>query len=258
MTFGPVVSGYLTTRGRTSSGRMSAPGKQCENDACFPECPVGRPERPTGFFCHYRCMTSFIERILDIAPIWIYLIVALLVFVEDAIFVGFVVPGETAAVLGGVAASQGKVEIVAIAAVVVIAAIVGDSCGFEIGKYFGPRLLDMKILAKRRKKLDEAQDFLARRGGAAVFLGRFVAFFRAVMPALAGMSRMPYPKFIAWNAIGGLVWGAGFVLLGFVAGNSWETVASTVGRTAAFVVVGVLIVGLIVWQVRKHRAETTA
>ncbi|MGU3432932.1 DedA family protein [Actinomycetes bacterium M1A6_2h] len=201
-------------------------------------------------------MTSLIERILDIAPIWIYLTVGLLVFVEDAIFVGFVVPGETAAVLGGVAASQGKVEVVAIAAVVVIAAIVGDSCGFEIGKHFGPRLLQMRILDKRRDKLTEAQNFLAKRGGSAVFLGRFVAFFRAVMPALAGISRMPYPKFLTWNALGGLVWGAGFVTLGFVAGNSWEAVAKTVGRDAALIVVAIVVIALVVWRVRKHRAKT--
>lgn len=198
------------------------------------------------------------ERLLDIAPIWVFLIVFLLVFLEDAIFVGFVIPGETAAVIGGVAASQDHVSVVAMAAVVVVAAVVGDSVGFEIGKHFGPRLLAMKILDKRRDKLDEARDLLARKGGTAVFLGRFVAFFRAVMPALAGMSRMPYPKFLAYNALGGLVWGTGFVVLGFVAGNSYEQVAKTVGRDAAIIVVAVVVIALIVWRVRAHRSEKGA
>ncbi|MBM7417057.1 MULTISPECIES: DedA family protein [Nocardiaceae] len=203
-------------------------------------------------------MTSVMERLLDIAPIWVFLIVFLLVFLEDAIFVGFVIPGETAAVIGGVAASQDHVSVVAMAAVVVVAAVLGDSVGFEIGKHFGPRLLAMKILDKRRDKLDKARDLLARKGGTAVFLGRFVAFFRAVMPALAGMSRMPYPKFLAYNALGGLVWGTGFVVLGFVAGNSYEQVAKTVGRDAAIIVVAVVVIALIVWRVRAHRSEKGA
>jgi len=77
--------------------------------------------------------------------------------------------------------------------------------GYEIGKHVGERVLRWKPLQKRKAGLDSARDLLARRGGAAVFLGRYVAFFRAVMPALAGTSRMPYLRFLRWNALGGLV-----------------------------------------------------
>lgn len=200
-------------------------------------------------------MSSLVERLLGVAPIYVFLFVGLLVFVEDALFVGFVVPGETAAVVGGVYASQGRANVVEMCVVVVVAAIVGDSVGYEIGKKFGPRLLSMKILEKRREKLDGAREFLARRGGSAVFLGRFVSFFRAVMPALAGIAKMPYHRFLPWNAAGGLVWGTAFVLLGFFAGSSYQAVASKVG-TGVAVVVGVLVVAaIVVWQVRKHRVE---
>jgi membrane protein DedA with SNARE-associated domain len=195
-------------------------------------------------------------RILDIPPAWIYVIVGLLVFVEDAIFVGFVVPGETAAVLGGVAASQDHLHIAVIMAIVVLCAIVGDSVGYEVGKHVGPRMLNLGVVQKRREKLDNARDLLARRGGWAVFMGRWVAFFRAVMPALAGMSNMPYRRFLTFNALGGLAWGITFVTLGFVAGNSYEVVAKTVGRGAAVVVAVIIVVGLIVWKVRSHRRET--
>lgn len=194
------------------------------------------------------------SRVLDLSPVLVIVVVGLLVFVEDALFVGFVVPGETAAVLGGVYASRGGLPVAVVVVVVVVAAIVGDSVGYEVGKHFGPRLLQMKVLEKRRKKLDEAQQFLAHRGGSAVFLGRFVAFFRAVMPALAGISQMPYRRFLPWNAVGGLVWGTGFVLLGYLAGNSYETVASSVGRGAAVVVAAVVVVAIVVWRVREHRS----
>ncbi len=200
-------------------------------------------------------MSSLVEHLLDVSPIYVFLLVGLLVFIEDALFVGFVVPGETAAVIGGVYASQGRANVVEMCAVVVVAAIVGDSVGYEVGKKFGPRLLSMKILDQRREKLSEAQDFLARRGGSAVFLGRFVAFFRAVMPALAGIAKMPYHRFLPWNAVGGLVWGAAFVLLGYFAGSSYQAVASKVGTGVAVVVAVIVVAGIVVWQVRKRRAE---
>ncbi len=197
------------------------------------------------------------HRILDISPVWVYVIVTLLVFAEDAIFVGFVIPGETAAVLGGVAASQHHVVLWAMIVLVVAAAIVGDSVGYEVGKHVGTRLLNASILDRHRARLDNAQHFLARRGGWAVFLGRWTAFFRAVMPALAGTARMPYPKFLAYNATGGVVWGITFVVLGYVAGQSYEAVAKTVGRTAAIVVVALIVLALIVWKLRERRRDRT-
>ena len=203
-------------------------------------------------------MTGLLDRLLTVRGPAVYALIALVVFAEDALFVGFVLPGETAAVLGGVIASRGHVLLWLVLVVVVLAAVVGDSVGYEVGRHLGPRILDMKVLAKRRKRLDDAQDFLRRRGGAAVFLGRFVAFFRAVMPALAGTSRMRYRTFLAFNAAGGLVWGVGFVLLGYLAGNSYATIEKTVGRSAAIVVAALVVVGVVVWRIRKHRAEQQA
>jgi len=200
-------------------------------------------------------VSGLLDRVLGLSGLIVYLIVGLVVFAEDAIFVGFVVPGETAAVLGGVIASRGNATVGIMVVVVVVAAIVGDTVGYEVGRHLGTRLLDARFLVKRRRRLDKAQDFLRRRGGAAVFLGRFVAFFRAVMPALAGTSRMPYPRFLAFNAAGGIVWGIGFVLLGYLAGNSYQQVEKTVGRTAALVVLAVVVLGLLIWRIRKHRAE---
>jgi membrane-associated protein len=201
-------------------------------------------------------VSGLLDGVLGLSGLVVYLIVGSLVFAEDAFFVGFVVPGETAAVLGGVIASRGNATVAIMVVVVVVAAIVGDTVGYEVGRHLGTRLLDSRLLAQRRERLDKAQDFLRRRGGSAVFLGRFVAFFRAVMPALAGTSRMPYPRFLAFNAAGGLVWGSGFVLLGYFAGNSYQQVEKTVGRTAALVVLVVVVLGVVTWRIRRHRAET--
>ncbi|KRE89266.1 MULTISPECIES: DedA family protein [unclassified Arthrobacter] len=198
-------------------------------------------------------MTGFIDGLLNVSPIVAYIAVFCLVFAEDALFVGFVIPGETAAVLGGVVASRGEVQLGMMMGLVVGAAVIGDSVGYEVGKHLGSRILEAKVLRRHAGRLENAQDFLRRKGGSAVFLGRFTAFFRAVMPALAGTSRMPYGRFLAWNAAGGIVWGIGFVLIGFLAGNSYEAVAKAVGRDLAVVIAAVAVAALIVWHVRSRR-----
>ena len=191
----------------------------------------------------------------SLPPALIYIVVGLLVFVEDALFVGFVVPGETAAVIGGVLASQGAVSVAGLAAVVVCAAIAGDSVGFEVGRHFGERLLNTRPLRRHKVKIDKARELIRRRGAEAVFLGRFVSFFRALMPPLAAMSRIPYRRFLLFNALGGLVWGVGFTLLGYFAGSAYSRVEHLVGRILAGVVAVIVIVGVIVWRVRRRRAD---
>ena len=200
-------------------------------------------------------MGGIVDRVLDLHGAVVYLLVALLVFAEDALFVGFVIPGETAAILGGVAASRHNVSVVLMCVTVVAAAILGDTVGYEIGHRYGTRVLNVRVLRNRKRQLDSAGAFLARRGGPAVFLSRFVAFLRAVMPFLAGTSRMRYPKFLGYNAAGGLVWGVGCVVLGYLAGNSYQAIEHTFGRVAAIVVAGIVVVALAVWSIRRRRRE---
>jgi len=206
-------------------------------------------------------VTGLVDKILGL-PGWLVLLVTgAVVFTEDALFVGFVVPGETVALLAGAAARIGHVPLAGVLAVVIVAAVAGDSIGYEVGRRLGPRLLDLRILAKRRKRLDEARAFLARRGGSAVFLGRWVAFFRAVMPFLAGTSRMRHPKFLGFDAAGGIAWGATIVLVGSAAGASYARVEKSFGRDAAFAVAAVVVVAVVVWRVRAHlrkRRESSA
>ncbi len=199
-------------------------------------------------------MTTLLDQLLN-APGWLVLLVtALAVFAEDALFVGFVVPGETAAVLAGVAAERGQTTLPAAIAVVIVAAVVGDSVGYEVGKHLGQRLLRIRPLVHRQHRIEQAQDYLARRGAPAVFLGRWTAFFRAVMPALAGTASMPYRRFLAFNALGGLTWGATVVTVGYLAGASYARVEHTFGRYAALAVGAVVLVAAAVLAWRHHRA----
>jgi membrane-associated protein len=201
-------------------------------------------------------VTHLLDRILNAPGGLVYTLVGLLVFAEDALFFGFVLPGETAAVIGGVVAGRNRVDLTLLVLIVVAAAIIGDTVGYEVGRHFGPRILQLRPLRRHRERLDDAQRFLARRGGSAVFLGRFVAFFRAVMPALAGAARMRYRTFLAYNATGGIVWGTAFVLLGYYAGNSYEHIQKTFGRDVALAVAAVIVVAVVAWRIRRHRAES--
>ncbi|MBC6458295.1 DedA family protein [Actinomadura sp. HBU206391] len=185
----------------------------------------------------------------------IYSIVAALVFAEAALFFGFVFPGETAIIVGGVLASQGRLSMPLLLIIVVISAIVGDSVGYEIGRKFGPRLLETRAMRKHRSKVGKAQELIRRRGAFAVFIGRFTALLRALMPALAGSARVPYRKFLLFNAIGGLTWGVGFTLGGFFLGTAFEHTAQLLGRGLAAAAAVLAIAAAVIWSVRRHRRE---
>jgi membrane protein DedA with SNARE-associated domain len=195
-----------------------------------------------------------VETLLDVPP-WIALvIIAGLVFGEAALFFGFVVPGETAVVYGGVLADAGRVSVVLVLAVVLVAAVAGDSVGFEVGRALGPRLVRVPVLRNHREQVERAQAYLRRRGGRAVVMGRFTAFLRAVMPGLAGASRMEYRRFLVFNVIGAVIWATACVLLGFFAAHSLSTITHALGVTSA-VIVAFIVVGLLwAWHRRSQDA----
>src|ERR1700709_1917727 len=117
-----------------------------------------------------------IDTLLGVSPWLALLIIAGLVFGEAALFFGFVLPGETAVLYGGGLADAGKVSVFVVLAVVIVAAGVGDSVGFEIGRRLGPRLVRAPLLRRYPERIDAAQAYLRRRGGRAVVAGRFTAF----------------------------------------------------------------------------------
>jgi membrane-associated protein len=196
-----------------------------------------------------------LHEIQKLPTVLTYVLVTVLVFGEAALFIGFVLPGETAVLVAGVAASQGHVNIVVVCVLVVTAAIVGDSVGFAIGHRYGEQLMHLKILRRRRVALERALEGLRRRGPIYVFIGRFTAFMRAVMPALAGTSRMNYRRFLIANAAGALLWGISFSLLGYFAG----TALTRIEKYASWMGLAVLIVMVlffVVYHFIKKSRET--
>ncbi|MFZ0769188.1 MAG: DedA family protein [Acidimicrobiales bacterium] len=199
-------------------------------------------------------VSYLVGRIQDLPGALVYGLVVLLVFSETALFVGFILPGEIAVIVAGVVASKGHVNVVTLCVLVVVAAIAGDSVGYEVGRRYGERLLTLPIIHKRRAAIERSLEGLRRRGSIYVFVGRFTALLRAIMPGLAGMSPMSYRRFLVANASGALVWGVSYTLLGYFAGSALDSIERYSGWAGAAVLILVVafVVGL---HFAKKRGE---
>ena len=201
-------------------------------------------------------MSGFIDSVLSSVPGWVvYLAVFGLPFLEAAVLLGFVVPGEAAVVFGGVVAGRGDLSLTLVLVVAIAGAILGDSVGYFVGRRYGHRIQATR-LGRRvgEHRWGRAEDFLRRRGPVAVFVGRFTALLRAMVPGAAGMARMPYRTFVVFNVLGGAVWASACVLGGWALGSVISTYISDV----SYVVVGVLLLAVLVHVVRGRRERSTS
>ena len=201
-------------------------------------------------------MSGFIDSVLSSVPGWVvYLAVFGLPFLEAAVLLGFVVPGEAAVVFGGVVAGRGDLSLTLVLVVAIAGAILGDSVGYVVGRRYGQRIQATR-LGRRvgEDRWSRAEDFLRRRGPVAVFVGRFTALLRAMVPGAAGMARMPYRTFLVFNMLGGAVWASACVLGGWALGSVISTYISDV----SYVVVGVVVLAVVVHVVRGRRERRTS
>lgn len=174
---------------------------------------------------------------------------------------GVPLPGETALVAAGVFASRGELNIVEVIAVAAAAAIVGDNGGYWIGRTGGRKLLERSKFLSRWSEgvLPWAEGFFHRHGAKTIFIGRFFSVLRVTAAWMAGISHMPWLKFLVWNAAGGICWAA---LVGLVAYYLGHAAADAIGRYgliggAALVVLAALVfVGFHFWKKRLLRAES--
>jgi membrane protein DedA with SNARE-associated domain len=200
-------------------------------------------------------MQFLLDHLRAVGGGWVYAVVALLVFGEAGLFLGMVLPGETALLVGGFLAHRGVVHLVPVLVVGVAAAVLGDSTGYALGRYLGPRLrgsrLGRRIGADRWQRADA---FLRRHGGRAVFLGRWTALLRSLVPFLAGMSHLPYRTFLVWNAAGGVLWGTACVLLGYAFSQSLDVLGRYLGYTSS-IVLALVVLGFLGHRGRRRRRE---
>jgi membrane-associated protein len=206
-------------------------------------------------------MGHILEGILKLPP-WLALaLVFLLPALEASAFVGVVLPGEIGVILGGVMANQHKLPLAAVLSAAIAGAVIGDSIGYIVGRRYGETLLSKipnRILKPEHVKRAEAtiRDF----GGKAVFLGRFTAALRALVPGMAGMSRLHYGKFLIWNLAGGVLWAAAFTILGYLAGSQYQRLEHYANLIGLALLVAVAAFFVVRWrrgkQVRQKQPET--
>jgi membrane-associated protein len=199
-------------------------------------------------------MAHVVESVLSAVPGWaVYLAVFLLPFLEAAIMLGFVVPGETALVFGGVLAGRGQVDVSTVLALAVIGAVTGDAIGYAIGRRYGASVqlsrLGQVVGAARWAV---AEEFVHRRGAPAVFFGRYTALLRALVPGIAGMARLPYRTFALWNVLGGATWAAICVLGGWAIG---DIVATYLSDVSYVIIAAVVVLAAMLLLRRRRRAE---
>lgn len=195
-------------------------------------------------------MSGIAESILRLPPPVALGLVFALPLLEASAFVGFVVPGEIGVLLGGVLANQHKLSLTAVLILAIAGAIIGDSIGYEVGRRYGERLL-VKVPDRLldEDKLHRAEESVRRLGGKAVFVGRFTTAARVLVPGLAGMARIPYGRFLAFNVAGGALWAAAFVVLGYLVGSQYKLVE----RNATLVGLGLLVVVAAALLLRRRR-----
>ncbi len=202
-------------------------------------------------------MARLVDAILNLSGPAAYGLVGLLAFGEAAAFVGLILPGELAVLLGGVVVSSGNASLPVMIAVASVAAIAGDSAGYEVGRHFGPRILAWPPFHRRfADKVARATAYLTDKGGRAVFLGRWTSLLRALIPGVAGMARMPYGRFLAFNVVGGVAWATTFVMLGYLAGASWRRVERIAGRASLILLALVVLAVVLRWTTRRLLART--
>ena len=173
---------------------------------------------------------------------------------------GLWVPGETALIAAGVYASNGHLSIAGVIGVAAAGAIIGDNIGYWLGREGGRRLLYRYAWLTRfaDRVMPPAERFFKRHGGKAVFLARFFGGVRVTGAWMAGITRMEWWRFLAWNAAGGIVWATGVGLIAFYAGKAAaDTIAEygVYGAIAAGIVLVLVIAGLHVWRRRVAESE---
>ena len=191
---------------------------------------------------------------------WGYLVIFIVVALECQALLGFIMPGESLVLVGGFFAEQGLLDLGVLIPVISLAAILGDSIGYELGRHLGRGWL-LKHGGRfglRQEHMDRVDGFFVRHGGKAVFGSHFLHLLRALMPFVAGARRVRYLKFLLFNAAGCIVWATVFASLGYLAGETWRVAAKWIGRASEIIGGALLLAIALGWLWRwlgRHEAD---
>ena len=172
---------------------------------------------------------------------WLYALLFAVIFAETGLVVLPFLPGDSLLFISGTVVAAAGLNVHALVAILALAAILGDSVNYSIGRYVGPRVYDRPDSRWiRHEHLRRTQAFYDRYGGVTIVIGRFVPIIRTFAPFLAGVAQMSYPRFLAYNVAGGILWIGSLVYAGYLFGNiPW------VKDNLTFIVIGIVVVSLV-------------
>jgi membrane-associated protein len=171
------------------------------------------------------------------------LIVALIVFVETGLLIGFFLPGDSLLFTAGALASKGYINLWTLIILVPLAAVVGDALGFRIGRKLGNRLyLKKDSVIFKKEHIVKSEQFFSKHGGKSVILARFIPVVRTFTPVIAGASNMSVGQFSKYNVVGGILWGVGLTMLGYVIGNNFS---GDIDKIILPIVVSIVIISVL-------------
>lgn len=191
---------------------------------------------------------------------WIFLILFLIIFAETGLVVFPFLPGDSLLFVAGSVAATGAMNVHVLVVVLTLAAIIGDSVNFAVGRFIGPKVFShagtrgIWRLVKP-SHLERTQEFFEKHGAFALVIGRFVPIVRTFVPFLAGVGQMRYPRFLAYNVAGGALWILSVTYAGYLFGNiPW------VKQHFSWVVIGIIIVSILpvaIQYLRERGKEKT-
>ena len=175
-----------------------------------------------------------------------------IIFAETGLFIGFFLPGDSVLVTAGLLGSQGYLNVYLLGGLLTVAAIVGDTVGYAIGKASGPKLFTREdSLLFNKKHLIRAHAFYERHGGKTIVIARFMPIIRTFAPVVAGMGGMEYSKFIMYNILGGLLWVWSMLFLGYFLGHY----VPGIGTHIDLVVVAIIFLSILPLFISRFTSE---
>jgi membrane-associated protein len=205
---------------------------------------------------------TLVEKIVDwVEPVFVsagYLIIAGAVLMERSIFIGLIVPGDLILALGGVYASKDKMSLAAVIVIGIVAAIIGESIGYALGRRYGIRLIKRIPLVRRLgNQLELSQDYFKRHGGKTVAIGRYATAAGAFIPFTAGVARMPYRRFLLFDVPAIVVWAVGISIFGYAFGQNLGFVDKVLSRFGYGVLALFIIIfgGRFLWKRYRERRD---
>jgi len=195
-----------------------------------------------------------LDLVRSVDPVARTLLAGLGIFLETSLLVGLVVPGDTIVLVASTAV-DGPGQYVGLLAAVILGALGGESVGFLLGRFFGPRIRHSR-LGRRigEKNWERAANYVDRRGGIAVFISRFLPVLHSLVPVTVGMSNMTYRRFIRWTAPACVLWAVAYVTFGSLAAVSYRQLAESL-HFAGYLFVGAVVVFVVAVFVVKKLLE---